>query len=140
MSANLKRLSDAMKAIKKELKQKGNALVREAFEDFFQKHTEVLEVRWTQYTPYWSDGDTCTFGVNGFVGVTQVELDDDDIDDFDLYCEGCTETSLSEAAESDLYDIQRLLDTDDFLQDMLGDHLMVKVTRSGVETEEYEHS
>ena len=141
MSANLTRLSDAMKAIKKELKDKGTALVEESFADFFLKHPDVLEVRWTQYTPGWNDGDVCEFGVNDFYGIIQADLDSvvsAECSDEDLYCGGHDGGPLSKAAEKDLYAIQRLLDTDDFLQTMLGDPLKVKVTRSGVETEYYD--
>lgn len=140
MSSDLKRLSDAMRAIKKELSSKGIALVKEAFDDFFQKHTEVLEVRWTQYTPYFNDGDVCEFRVNDFVGVTQSDLDEvqsEDIDDMELFWgSSCV---FSKEAAKDLDAIYELLSEDDFLQTMLGDHLKVKVTRSGVDVDEYEH-
>lgn len=38
----------------------------------------------------------------------------------------------------DIVDFLQLIDNDT-LRDMFGDHVMVTVTRDGIETEEYEH-
>lgn len=55
----------------------------------------VEAVRWTQYTPYFNDGDACTFGVGQFC--VKLTIDDDDADfDFGSF-----------RGEYDLYDYPR---------------------------------
>jgi hypothetical protein len=42
----------------------------------------VTGIRWTQYTPYYNDGDPCIFGVNECaLGLLADEYDEDDEDD-----------------------------------------------------------
>lgn len=57
-------------------------LSREEFEAALQavlRHDEVIAVAWNQYTPYWNDGEPCTFRIGevsfAFAGTT---LDEDD--------------------------------------------------------------
>jgi hypothetical protein len=35
-----------------------------AFQVIFDKYPQLESVEWTQYTPYFNDGDTCEFGVH----------------------------------------------------------------------------
>lgn len=50
---------------------------------------EVAKVRWTQYTPYFNDGEACVFGVNSAEVLLTVEAndevdeEDDEYDDYD---------------------------------------------------------
>jgi hypothetical protein len=64
------KLFDELKTIKAEydrkLQQEGEAAVKDAFKDLFDKYPEIRSVTWTQYTPYFNDGDTCTFSVHDF--------------------------------------------------------------------------
>lgn len=51
-----------------ESKRKYNEIARESFKDvyktFFELCPDVQAVVWTQYTPYFNDGDECVFNVN----------------------------------------------------------------------------
>lgn len=38
--------------------------VKEAIQDFLNRFPQVYGIRWTQYTPYFNDGDACVFSVN----------------------------------------------------------------------------
>jgi len=42
-----------------------------------EKVPEFKYATWTQYTPYWNDGDTCEFSVNEVYIATTLEEDDD---------------------------------------------------------------
>lgn len=63
-----------LERIKREVlnfKKKKEALVAELRQEFPKLITPLMEqsnfienISWTQYTPYFNDGDTCTFGVN----------------------------------------------------------------------------
>ena len=59
-------LTEMKAAYDRKLKQEGEAAVKDAFKDLFDKYPEVTSVVWTQYTPYFNDGDACTFTVNAF--------------------------------------------------------------------------
>jgi hypothetical protein len=40
-------------------------LIKQLFKDFFERYAEIVHyVFWTQYTPYYNDGEACEFRVN----------------------------------------------------------------------------
>lgn len=45
-----------------ELREHGEAALGDAYGQFW--HPKLLGFRWTQYTPYFNDGDSCEFEVN----------------------------------------------------------------------------
>lgn len=69
--SKLKELSKTNEAMKKRLMDEGKAAFAEHFETFFKKNTQVESLRWTQYTPYFNDGEDCHFGV----GDTMVKVE-----------------------------------------------------------------
>lgn len=56
--------NNKINAIQKEMTEKFKNTIRPVFDSFFKKHPEVLAVGWTQYTPYFNDGEECVFSVN----------------------------------------------------------------------------
>jgi hypothetical protein len=64
------KLFDELKEMKatydRKLQQEGEAAVKDAFKDLFDKFPEVRSVVWSQYTPYFNDGDVCYFSVHEF--------------------------------------------------------------------------
>lgn len=59
---------DEIIALRSELERKIKSFGKEAFTEslapFFAANPEVIGVTWTQYTPYFNDGDVCEFGVH----------------------------------------------------------------------------
>ena|SRR5690242_20398427 len=108
----------------------------------FEKYPGVKNVYWTQYTPYFNDGDTCEFSAN----VSYAELNHDaDCDDDEEDEEGVTserkkeEIEVPENAEDEFQEVLISID-ESFYKDLFGDHVEVTVNRDGtIETEEYEH-
>lgn len=104
----------------------------------FEKYPGVKNVRWTQYTPYFNDGDTCEFSAN----VSYAELNFDSGRDEDEEEENETkqpEIEVPEKAEDEFQDVLTSID-ESFYKDLFGDHVEVIVNRDGtIETEEYEH-
>lgn len=112
----------------------------------------VHSVKWTQYTPYFNDGEPCIFRVNE-VGVRLDPAPVDAEEDYDEYLDsyemvkypngyrgepvpipGCESvwpvvTELNEA----------LPHLEDFLEESFGDHATVVATQAGFEVEFYEH-
>lgn len=64
--SKLKALVEEVNALHAKMQKDGQKALKGAFADFFKAHPEAKAIVWTQYTPYFNDGDTCTFGVNGF--------------------------------------------------------------------------
>lgn len=102
----------------------------ELFKGFFAKHTWVESFKWRQYTPYFNDGDECTFGVcQGY--------DDIDINEVNYWDDENREER--KPVYEELSDILTSV-PEEFYKDLFGDHVEVIINRNGaVETEEYEH-
>lgn len=133
---------DAFKKSYTEAKQKmqdeAGAAFKELAADFFEKFPKVNSFAWTQYTPYWNDGEQCQFGVNNdsysiFLNGGNADYDEDYEEGQEL--DDATDSKASEAVSKFLQQFD-----DEILQDLYGDHCKVTVNRDGTaETEEYEH-
>ena len=107
----------------KTLKEEQNKLFRdkhfgELFKSFFEENPEINSVQWTQYTPYFNDGEECVFGVNDITynrshykesSGWEPEDDEDDIDFYEglpfvepLVNEGIYETLKDVVENNDL--------------------------------------
>ncbi len=102
--------------------------LKTAFNEILANQEEITSVSWTQYTPYFNDGDTCTFWVNS----DSLYLNGEDYEEME-------ETPVVEKTSTEisnlLYEIP-----DDLLQSVFGDHVKVTFTKDkGFTTEEYYH-
>ncbi len=128
---------DQYKIAKAEMKAamvKANAVVKEAFRNaaksLFADNPDIVSFSWTQYTPYFNDGDECTFGAH----IDYPEINGSDI--YDVVEEDQKEKR--QALHDKVVTFLRVFDEDDF-RTMFGDHCQVSVTASEIEVEEYEH-
>lgn len=114
--------AEKKKALSDELKKDFPAILK----PLFDKYPSVEKIRWTQYTPYFNDGDECTFSAN----VWDIAINDDE-----MY-EGAEENSQpADEFSAALKEIPS-----EMLKDIFGDHVEVTIKRDGtIETEEYEH-
>lgn len=163
----LRTLSTEMEVIKKEYQQRGEKEIRRALSGFLNEFPEVSSIHWQQFTPYFNDGEPCVFNVHEIClsggaadpdGVDtrneyvmeggRPKLDekgfplknpdyDPDYDDFSWYEDdfvGEMSPKLSEARG----ELSRALESmEDILQHVFGDHARVRVTREGIDVEEY---
>lgn len=130
--------------IRDKLMNEAKELVKPMLEDFMITHPDLEAIGWTQYTPYFNDGEECTFSVHGLAASTSCERDEGS-----LYGEGWQDVysysielpeGFSQSTWDDLNKLGRALSSiDTELQFIFGDHSMVVVTRDGVEVSEYEH-
>ncbi len=65
--------------LKKAMRDQGKAALQEAFQEFFAKHPEASAIVWTQYTPYFNDGDACIFRLGGLELKVNVEAMAEDV-------------------------------------------------------------
>lgn len=127
----------------------------------------IIEFGWSQYTPYFNDGDPCVFSANGIWVRTKADVTPDDEDFYstnESYALDSGESVLSNVKQWDstarahvtvkglspwiyaAYDKADALDTavqggafDDVLQEAFGDHAEVTVAKDKITVERYSH-
>lgn len=127
---------EAKKALDKQIREGGKKAVKKFFTKYFEAHPEIKGVTWTQYTPYFNDGEECVFGLHAVHilksdaavekirnGESAYSIDDGD-DVKEVYGEGLYHT---------------LQEVEDLLQQALGDHAQILATPDEIIVEEYEH-
>ena len=90
----------------------------------------VIAMRWTQYTPYFNDGDPCLFGVHDLR--VQFAKDNDD-----FLAEWETK-GKEKIVVREMQCLRDIIPTEIMLA-ILGDHVEITVTREDVHAEFYEH-
>jgi len=58
------------------IKKEGRAALIESFQEVFQRVPELETLTWTQYTPYFNDGEPCEFSVHEFNATFNVPVKD----------------------------------------------------------------
>ena len=136
LSAIVTDFDNRMTAMREELAAKFKGEFTTIFAEIFKAYPNVEKVAWTQYTPYFNDGDPCVFGVNG-LHIKDETVDADDEDDIyewvELWGDKANTYPLLKQFEG------VLSRSEDTLLSMFGDHVRVVVTREGMDVEDYEH-
>jgi len=134
-------LDDAIADIKKQ----GIKAGVEYFAPIFEKYPELKSFSWEQYTPYFNDGDTCTFGVHDVSQVNGAEEYGDDNEDEESWSTLVMDWSGKEKKAGPLYpayeEAQDYLNKlgDEACEAFFGDHVRVVVYPDKIETEEVSH-
>lgn len=141
------------------MKEQGEILLKRAFAEFFAANPGVEAVRWAQYTPYFNDGDSCTFGVQDpMVSLkdvpADVEFGEDGFSDGPVEYGGYgkPDVKLRDATDAEKETGRRLkaaatalkkmwneVQDDDLFLMTFGDHQQVTATAAGFDVDEYEH-
>lgn len=144
-----------------QLKEISGKFFAEQSKMLFEQFPDLKSFSWTQYTPYFNDGDECTFGANTKYPSIKLsdsedkdqedeEFDDEDDDDdyISIYNVKKTEDGryidkheIGEKGEVEITDRKRIVAfevkefltefEDDSLITMFGDHVRVTVSRDG---------
>lgn len=61
---NFDELNQFIEQAKQQMQNKSTGLIEEAARRLFEAAPEIEHVHWTQYTPYFNDGEACEFEVN----------------------------------------------------------------------------
>lgn len=193
--------SNKVNKLREDMQALAEKMLSEAFSDALEKAPEIDHFFWTQYTPYFNDGENCEFSVGEcyFILTTDLELEDDyyvegsylysnsdlisaknHLEKIELYFMDSeawikkygspywrlvnmyTEYNLEHArqhvktieaflentSEERVQYIQAIVSSvqnmvysidEDIMKTAFGDHVRVKVSRKGVEIDEYEH-
>lgn len=136
-------IAERMDELRQEIKRDGQALLKEAFSGLFQAWPELTAVAWTQYAPYFNDGEACVFSVHGLhycLNASDKELSEDLYDEPWSELWSRPEDGMDPELHTQLKDfsdaIQKVGDT---MQDIFGDGVKITATRKGIEIEDYSH-
>lgn len=160
-------LIEAQQELAKKFREEAQELFKDVTKEFFDKNPGIKAVVWTQYTPYFNDGDECIFGVND---PTFTNAEGDDLDDVTGYGEydGDNESVWAtdnfswalgkgreyhkEAADLieanggvDLVSVEQFKtmvmsgEMEPVMLAMFDNHVKVIATRDGFDVQEYEH-
>lgn len=148
---SLKLMMDDLKRQKDATAKHFAEKLKDLFQEFFEANPKIDAVRWEQYTPYFNDGDPCTFRVcepnlrfvNGVLTEEEAENLSDYGDGFvwslygvkDEVRKAELEKILNGAAEL----TKILSEAEEFLEAVYGDHVQITVTREGIKVEDYSH-
>lgn len=141
--------------LKSELQQKSKESFFKGVKEIFNSCPDLKSVAWTQYTPYFNDGDTCEFSaqtdyleVNGSYDSKELEpeivVTRGNWNHLNKRYDGreCKPNPSYNKSLSDCVDnLSRFIGVfdDDFYKEMFGDHKRVKLTPNGIDVEDYEH-
>lgn len=122
-------------AILAEFQKNGTALMQELSAPIFQQYPDLEAFRWTQYTPYFNDGEPCVF--NAHIDYLDLKMDG-------KWLEDCPSYKRKDPGPVDLeaQAVGELLSAigGDGLEAVFGDHVKITVYRSGkTKVDEYEH-
>jgi hypothetical protein len=95
---NFDELNAQIEAARKEMQAKSEGLIEAVAKQFLDKCPEVTGIHWTQYTPYFNDGESCEFGVNDFCFHILTD-EDDEIDSYYDSTELYTQENLDKAVK-----------------------------------------
>jgi len=168
--SELKAFADTMKAMKDDMETKAKAeaktAIKASLKTFFGEFPEVAKLKWTQYTPYFNDGEACVFGVNSVEAVlktdkkakpeaSEEEEDEDEDDDsdgqdswhFEYHADKKNDPSLDDETRKRYELISKALkefDTafgkmEDALLFAFGDHVEITCTPKDITVDEYSH-
>ena len=142
----VKRLNDTIADAKKKAKEEGQAALKEAFLELFEVQPKLKGVYWTQYTPYFNDGEPCYFRVNeAYLSAEWTKEEDAEHSSDDMHFEYPSTwkaTDEEKATKEPVYKAVRELFAaipDEVMEATFGDHVEVIATREGFEVNDYSH-
>jgi hypothetical protein len=145
--SKLTELKDTFRAAQKRMQQEGKGALKEAIEEVFEKHPQLMGIRWEQFTPYFNDGEACEFSVHEptikMKGGDASEPDEDaeeDDDGYDYYS-SYSEEKYSPEKRAAYKDVSAIFEAlpDELLLAVFDDHARITVTRRGFSVDECSH-
>lgn len=139
---SIEKLVGMKKDYEKMVETQGKQILKDEFAAYFKEFPGVRRVAWTQYTPYFNDGDECVFRVN-----SDAELDlGGTEEDEDAQAGEGFETVPWSLDDNDPKRVpfdaaSKMIDSipKDVLKCVFGDHCTVIASRDGFEVESYDH-
>ena len=147
------KLLDEQRELQAKFQKTAQALFKETTKEFFDKNPNVTAIVWTQYTPFFNDGDTCEFSVNEptftnapdpenvrwgeYEGDEEVAADGSKIFTWEGWGQ-CPDNLNKDMCNAFSRMIQSS-EMEDVMKAMFDDHVKVVATREGFDVEDYDH-
>lgn len=141
------------------LETQAERVIAEILSKFFEQNPKFASLSWTQYTPYFNDGEACVFSIGDIdyavvpdtsTADGKADHEDEDNEDEDNYDEDEDEDSdrwsncqLDPMSEKAFLELNRQFnESEDVLEAAFGDHAEIRAVRGQpVEVEDYsDHS
>lgn len=136
--------------VTKKFREKAKVLLSAKMKEFFKDHPNVEWIGWTQYTPYFNDGDECIFRVNDLH--FGYENPEDVYSPYDGVCVGYSKVYGYENPDGRTFeevykdfnavkDVERTLFSigEDTFKVLFGDHKFIRISKAGIDILDYDH-
>lgn len=154
------KLMEEQAELRAKFQVKAQELFKSVTKEFFEKNPGVQAIMWTQYTPYFNDGDTCEFGVNDphftnanaeqreeFTAWGEYEGEDEEVWSNELWgfkydMERNPHKNFDGINLDDAKAFAEMIcsgDMEEVMEAMFGDHVRVTATREGFDVDEHDH-
>lgn len=131
-------------------REEAQKLFKDITREFFDQNPGVNGIVWTQYSPYFNDGEDCVFNVHDatFTNATGADLrniywGEYEGDNEDVWADECYPSDKREGVDNESCKyFDKLICSDvmsDVMEMMFGNHVKVIVTREGFEVDDYDH-
>lgn len=140
MVAEFKLVNDEFQKTRERLGKQLGGILSNAVKDFGH---DLVAIKWRQYTPYFMDGDACTFSVNDLYFKFK-DTDEDDGDYSDGFI-GAYELTDNDKEDPRIKLVEELSEMfysidDDIFEMAFDDHTTVTILADGtIETDECDH-
>lgn len=155
LKKNYEELNQKMEALKNEMAEQSKIYFSAMFEEFAEKY-DFYAITWTQYTPYFNDGDECYFRVNEIC----LKLTEESYDDDPYECDSWIIRYYGEEKSAERFGLDSITPEmfaaveaftnfksefgkidEDYLEMAFGNHVRVTYTKEGktFEVIEYDH-
>lgn len=138
---SIKELKAEFENVKNKMIDTGKMAFEQEAGKIFAEHPELESFGWNQYTPYFNDGDTCTFSADE----VNIINGNREYGDDDWWAENVSSGWGKDVKRGPLFKAWEkasdlVASCPLFLLEMtFGDHVTVTVTRNGIDTEDYDH-
>jgi hypothetical protein len=153
LKKKLETILETQRVYKETVKRNARAIVLEMAMDIMAAHPEITSIRWSQYTPYFMDGDVCKFGIyesqfsfsKSFLNsVEEFGYDDSICEMFDGFYTFSYKQNMPEflaVLAQKLRDFDKVLGKlSEVMEETFGDHAQVTILANGnILVEHYEH-
>lgn len=134
-------LTSELKELKTRMVERGKEVFKDEAAKIFENDSALESFSWTQYTPYFNDGEPCEFSVHDYLTITFSD---------DIQVEDWSASEWSRNYYKDKYSVEALDTADaahelvtsipeEVMEDLFGDHVKVTVYRDKIEVDEYDH-
>ena len=142
MFNKLKKAQENIDELRRQMNERFKEEFKPAMREWLATTPEIVSIRWRQYTPYFNDGDACSFGMHDvyYKPAPNINVNSKYGSDYDDGFYGPYQFTESPELETKLRELTKLLYSfSDTFEVVFGDHTMITISDQEIEVEEYDH-